>query len=571
VLPAARSAPPVVPLHAYRAIAIDPAAEPLPPPQIGFAAASQAEPPALPAEEFVAPPTSPFSMATAASPVEVAPLPPPSTFTEPVKPPTPEFIAALAQAQAQAQAAEHAPSFFTSAEPPAGTSVFASTEPPAISGDPPPAFVPGPPTQEPSLLLGESTAAELHLPKPQQSQAPALAASKMMRKSGQATAAPAPPAPRGRLAPWITGLILGSLALGAGLHFLKDGMPPALGGTTSPQASNNTTPAPTPAPVPAPEIRKGAAPSPQELASNTNEAPPAPAPTPTPGGEQPAPTTSSTPGTAQNPPATTAPVTSAPVPLTLPVPPMPPAPAQEEVRRAMPSDPGTLSISTEDPLPAIAAKLMFGFDSASTPAERAKWIADPDEHSAAMEHLIRLRGGRLNTREVEPLTLPGAGPVQALPSGETVALFRVNSPASRGGAILRLHAQNERYLIDWPLFAQTYDNAFDRFVATNRAIPGKAEWYTVLCSLIGSPDAQNATREPHLRLKVQGSLAETGVTEAWVEKHSPAGRYLSEKMVHGRVYLVEVQFGASAAGSRRLMVLDSAATRGEPAQANANK
>jgi hypothetical protein len=233
----------------------------------------------------------------------------------------------------------------------------------------------------------------------------------------------------------------------------------------------------------------------------------------------------------------------------------------------MPSDAATLSITQEDPLPAIATKLMFGIDAATSPEERARWIANPEKHAASMERLIRMRGGRLNTREVTPLPAP----VYALPSGEEVPLFRVSSPASRGGAILRLHPQNGAYVIDWPLFAQTYDNAFDRFVATNRAIPGKAEWYTVLCSLVGDPASKEAQRETHLRLQVQGSLAETGSTEAWVEKTSPAGRYLLKEMVPRRMYLVEMQFGASDAGSRRLMVLDCDATRGESAQANANK
>lgn len=559
VLPAVRSAPPAAPLHAYVAMPIDPAGEPLPPPQIGFAdAPQQSEPPSLPAEAPAAPPASPFSMATTASPVVSSPLPAPSASTEPIQPPTPDFVAALEQARAQAQTSEPVESFFTSAEPPAGSSVFASTEPPAISGDPPPAFVPGPPTQGTSLLLGESTAAELHLPQHQHGQDLALVASKVLQSSGQSPSKAAPPAPRRRIAPWMAGLILGSLALGAGFHFLKDLLtthPGTHGDTTLPSQVAHNSPT-TPAPPAVPETKKAEAPATPDLASNSQEQAPAPAPPTAPEARQPAPT---------------APVTTAPAPHALPVPPMPPAPAQEEVRRAMPSNPETLSISTEDPLPAIAAKLMFGFDSASSPEERAQWIADPDKHSAAMEHLIRLRGGRLNTREVEPLTLPAAGPVVALPSGETVALFRVNSPASRGGAILRLHAQSERYLIDWPLFAQTYDNAFDRFVAANRAIPGKAEWYTVLCSLIGGADAKNATREPHLRLKVQGSLAETGITEAWVEKRSPAGKYLSGKLTPGGLYLIDLQFGASDAGSRRLMVLDCAATRGQAAQANANK
>ena len=138
--------------------------------------------------------------------------------------------------------------------------------------------------------------------------------------------------------------------------------------------------------------------------------------------------------------------------------------------------------------------------------------------------------------------------------------------------MVRLHTTvNGSHVIDWPLFAQTYSNAFDHFIAANRVSPGEAEWHTVLCNLVADPNTKNAREEPHLMLKVQGSLSETGVTEAWVEKNSPAGRYLQEEMEVGHTYLIDIQFGASDAGSRRLMVLDCSATRGESAQANANK
>ena len=368
-----------------------------------------------------------------------------------------------------------------------------------------------------------------------------LVETKRVRNGG-----PPPPAhlPRRRL-PWIAGLLLGSLALAGGLHLLKDTWTPATqANPASPvQASNTQTPT-----LPAPASTDTTTP----LVATTTGTP--------------APTTKDaeavTTPTALTPP-TTPPLPSPPEPA----PPPAPAPAQEEVRRAMPSDAATLSITQEDPLPAIATKLMFGIDAATSPEERARWIANPEQYAANMERLLRTRGGRLNTREVTPLPAP----VYALPTGEEVPLFRVSSPASRGGAILRLHPQNGAYVIDWPLFAQTYDNAFDRFVATNRAIPGKAEWYTVLCSLVGDPASKEGQRETHLRLQVQGSLAETGSTEAWVEKTSPVGRYLLKEMAPRRMYLVEMQFSASDAGSRRLMVLDCDATRGESAQANANK
>lgn len=240
------------------------------------------------------------------------------------------------------------------------------------------------------------------------------------------------------------------------------------------------------------------------------------------------------------------------------------------MRRAMPSDAATLSISPQDSPPVIAAKLLFGIDTATTPEERARWIADPEKHGDDMEQFLKKHGGRLHTREVEPLSIPG--PVHALPSGDIVTLFRVNAPASSGGAMVRLHATaNGNHVIDWPLFAQTYDNAFDRFIAANRIRPEGSEWYTVLCNLIADPGTKNAREEPQLAFKVQGSLAETGVSEAWVDKNSPAGQYLLKAMALGRTYLIDLQFNTSISGSHRLQILDCSATRGETPQANANK
>jgi hypothetical protein len=396
-------------------------------------------------------------------------------------------------------------------------------------------------------------------------------------------------------------LIFGSLALAGGLHFMKDLWQPVGKPVTSDIAQRASSSPGESKPKPLPVLKETILPQQKVAAVNAEKAPdPTPAPSTT-STQVPlqatAQTATNTPppaapempevhvATATKPegihPAAAPEIVAIPVPSTPPSPPAPPlspspaasalepAPPQEEVRRALPSNAATLSISKQDPLPVIAAKLVFGIDSATTPEERARWIADPAKHGTDMEQFVKMHGGRLNTREVE--SLPTAGPVHALPSGEAVTLFRVNSPNSRGGAMVRLHTTaNGNHVIDWPLFAQTYDNAFDRFVAANRISPSEAEWYTVLCNLIADPNTKNAREEPRLMLKVQGSLAKTGVTEAWVDKNSPVGQYLQKKVIYGRTYIVELQFSTSGEDGRHLKVLDCAATKGETAQANAN-
>lgn len=436
-----------------------------------------------------------------------------------------------------------------------------------------------------------SSAASSHTA-PHHPQELALVAAKMLRNSGPPTVTHHH---RPRRAPWIAGLIFGSLALAGGLHFLKEHWQQTDTRFTPEFATSAPSSSRTSKPHPLPESKETIPPQQVPAVSAEKAAEPTPDPTP-----EPAPSAASINTPSQAPAQTTAttaaremqeaqtattekpegtPLVPSPEIVTIPVPssppsPPPPTPApaapQEEVRRALPSDATTLSITKQDSLHVVAAKLVFGIDTATTPEERARWIADPQKHSDDMERLVKKHGGRLNTREVEPL--PNLGPVHTLPSGDAVTLFRVNSPASRGGAMVRLHTTaNGNHVIDWPLFAQTYDNVFDRFIATNHVSPREGEWFTVLCNLVADPNTKNARKEPHLMLKVQGSLAETGVTEAWVDKNSRAGRYLQKEMRHGRTYLIDLQVGTPDSSTRHLMVLDCSATRSEPAQMNANE
>lgn len=215
---------------------------------------------------------------------------------------------------------------------------------------------------------------------------------------------------------------------------------------------------------------------------------------------------------------------------------------------------------------AVASKILFGLDTATTIEQRLKWIADPEKHRDSMERLLTTRGGRLNTGEVQPM--PAV--VRELPGGKEVQLFRVSAPSLRNGALVHLMERDGAKVLDWALFAQTYDYTFDRYVATNRAVAGQAEWFTVLCSVAPKPPGTSAGKETHLKLSLTGSLSETGVADAWVARNSPAGRYLEKELASGKTYLLEVQLGTDQ-GSRRLMVLDCGPTRStNTAQANAN-
>ncbi len=254
-----------------------------------------------------------------------------------------------------------------------------------------------------------------------------------------------------------------------------------------------------------------------------------------------------------------APLASAPAPATMP--PVAPPPA-EEVRRPLPSNPDTLSITAQDDSKAVLSKIFLGLDAASSTEERLRWIAEPDSNVTSLEKLFASRGGRLNIREIEDIP----GTIKELPGGADVQLFRVTAPGVKQGALARLVDRDGRKVVDWTLLAQTYDFSFDRFVATNLAVPGKSEWFTTLCTLLPAAGGDRG----QLQVKLTGSLAETGYAIAWTPKDSEAGHYIQKEMVPGQTYLMEVRVGTDA-GKRRLLIEDCAGTQaGKSAQANAN-
>lgn len=239
------------------------------------------------------------------------------------------------------------------------------------------------------------------------------------------------------------------------------------------------------------------------------------------------------------------------------------------MRRALPPDATALSISQQDSHEEAAAKIMFGIDSASSPSEILRWVAEPQKHRDSVEHLFRTRGGRLNTRGVEPL--PGS--VFLLPSNEEVTLYQVSSPSARSGAIVRLLGEPGSQLLDWPLFAQTYDNRFDQFVATSGAISGVEEWFTVRCRLAEGSGAAETIGAGRFKLMVEGSLAPSGRAQIWAAKSSPAGEYLMKHLSPGRTYLVEMKIGNSSDPAARGFEVVEVRGTGEPesVQANAKK
>lgn len=240
----------------------------------------------------------------------------------------------------------------------------------------------------------------------------------------------------------------------------------------------------------------------------------------------------------------------------------------EQVARALPSPQPEAQVPLREPLSqnlmvtddaamltTVAKDLLHAMDEAATPDERMKWVAEPDSVRADVERLFSSAGGALAVTTVEP----NPGLVIALPSGEAIKLFRAVTARCASGAVVRLHPRDgQRYVLDWPLFAQTHDFVFDSFVTA--AAPTVAEagrWFMVLCKRSRITPTAGSENDPWMGLDVQGSLSAAGTTRALVAKDSPAGRFLDARLDWGRVYLMKMLLSKrDVAGKATFVVVD---------------
>lgn len=244
-----------------------------------------------------------------------------------------------------------------------------------------------------------------------------------------------------------------------------------------------------------------------------------------------------------------------PVTTSNPAPPPEPAPAATPE----PLSPGFMPSGGTAALTASVGSVLNALDDAATTDEKLQWIADPEKHRAGVEQFFANHTGKLFAGPLEP----NPGIVIALPSGEAVKLFRVVTPECEPGAIVWMHElSGAKPALDWPLFSQTHDLAFDRFLAAQSGSqPPAPQWFTVLCARSRTSDLPDTSQDSHLALSTQGSLSGKGEPRVHVAKDSEAGRLLESKMVWGRVYLARMLIiGVKIDGKPVLMVLNCAGT-----------
>ncbi|WP_050028654.1 hypothetical protein [Verrucomicrobium sp. BvORR034] len=236
-----------------------------------------------------------------------------------------------------------------------------------------------------------------------------------------------------------------------------------------------------------------------------------------------------------------------------------PAPAATLEPAIDPLDAATPDITHNIAAADRAAVLVKTLDAASTEENRLKVIFHAQDHKADVKRFFDSLGNQL-----KPILLdPTPAVVNPLLAGPKLRLFRLVTATCAKGAVLRMEpGPNDTQLLDWPLFMQTHEQHFDKFVKSNPAPEQrKAEWFSVLCKRRHDFDLPKDTQDAYVCLEAQGSLSPEGSTVLYVNKGLPAGRLLETHLKWAEIYLVDLLVGkAEIGGSTTHVVLDCTGT-----------
>jgi hypothetical protein len=195
-----------------------------------------------------------------------------------------------------------------------------------------------------------------------------------------------------------------------------------------------------------------------------------------------------------------------------------------------------------------------GLVASSSTEERLTHIADGASHRNEVARFFAENPAGMRVTSTDP----NVGLFTELPSGNEVKLYVATTTSSSSGAMVRLLPEGGKDKLDWPLFQQTHQLEFDRFVTSASEAPRR---FTVLCARSRTSGLSGTDAETHLAISAQGSLTVRGETALYVKKDTPAGKFLDSRLVWGRVYLVEVLLKhATADGKPVLLVQDCAGT-----------
>lgn len=241
-----------------------------------------------------------------------------------------------------------------------------------------------------------------------------------------------------------------------------------------------------------------------------------------------------------------------------PVPSKPPAELEPEIRRAeIPTTPPTVDLVAAG----VAAQDLFkALVEAKTPEARAALIAQPEEQASDMEEFFASKQPKLTS-----LKPSGISP-QLLPGHQVAALFQVYTDLNPKGALMRLVPQaSGRFLLDWPLFAETHEQKLANFLKTKPADPA---WFHVGIRRSHALEIPEPQRSIQIAFEAQGSSDSSIHCLTVVQKDTPIGRYLGRETEWSTVYIARLllQHRKLEDGTPAIVILDceGAATSSAP-------
>lgn len=227
---------------------------------------------------------------------------------------------------------------------------------------------------------------------------------------------------------------------------------------------------------------------------------------------------------------------------------------QPEIRKAeLPFTPDEAVSSTGRPDLVMASEaannLLKSLLTAKSASQRAETIAQPEDNRADLEGFFernRLALKSIRLAEGLPLLLPGS---------KTVPLFEVVTDKNRAGALLRLVPRENGFLLDWPLFSETYECHLAGYLEKKTEQPS---WFHVLLRRSHALELSEAVRSRHLCMELRASADDSVRCLAVVPEETPLGRFFESEVDWGNHYLARLllQKRRQVDGTEGVVILD---------------
>jgi len=200
---------------------------------------------------------------------------------------------------------------------------------------------------------------------------------------------------------------------------------------------------------------------------------------------------------------------------------------------------------------AAAADIVRKLVEAKTNEDRLKAVFNPEENREDVDRLFKNLPAPM-----KPISMEAGVLITDLVSSEEVPIFKVVTEDFRVGAILRMIPDEKMtLLIDWPLFSQSYDLSFDRYISNSELPDGTALWFTLMFKRTHDFVLLEPQKHSYDCFLMQGSFSPKGNALVYVHKDSAIGRLLASRTNWNNTYIAKVLVGKTTLGTQRAHVM----------------